>query len=107
VETNPPRNNRLRLIRTDEHGERALKPAPPANRHRVERSPCLKNSSTKAPAPQKIVDTNRQSLALGDQGWMHIARPTRPVFDLNARKQAPMSYVLALDHGATSSRANA
>ena len=66
METSPPRNNRLRLIRTDGHGERRLNPAPPANQHRVERSPCLKKLIHKNhQPPQKTVDTNRQSLAVG------------------------------------------
>jgi len=39
VETNPPRNSRLRLIRTDEGREWARSLLPVAVRHRTDRSP--------------------------------------------------------------------
>jgi len=77
VETNPPRNNRLRLIHTDEQPGAGIQLAPgPRQFHRAERSPCLRKLR-EAPTDTKLFldkTDSRSKLGTGEVSSHFIAQ---------------------------------
>jgi hypothetical protein len=93
VETNPPRNNRLRLIHTDEQPGAGIQLAPgPRQFHRAERSPCLRKLR-EAPTDTKLFldkTDSRSSAAAEGPGKLRTSTGSKkPTVEQDQSRQTP------------------